>query len=150
MRRNAADHATLRSVNTPVITSFTDASCIAPPFIQTRLGGGAFIDNAVYNATTGLFTYGNDLTAAVNRCINGNCALPGETSVGDNGCYGSVSVFTIDYDAPLGAEQHNLREVLTPLVAFDNPDAKMKVKVRDASTSKSSCPQYSPACYLGF
>ncbi|KAK5257379.1 hypothetical protein LTR40_009616 [Exophiala xenobiotica] len=125
------------NVNTPFITSFTNASCVAPPLIQTRFTGGGFTDNAVYNATSGLFTYGNKLTDAINRCINGNCALPGETDVVDNGCYGSVSVFTIDYDAPLGRDQAGIRVALTPTVAFENPDAKMKVKVRTELTGKS-------------
>jgi hypothetical protein len=110
---------------------------VAPPLIQTRFTGGGFTDNAVYNATSGLFTYGNKLTDAINRCINGNCALPGETDVVDNGCYGSVSVFTIDYDAPLGRDQAGIRIALTPTVAFENPDAKMKVKARNELTGKS-------------
>ncbi len=110
---------------------------MAPPLIQTRLNGGAFTDNAVYNATSGLFTYGNKLTDAINRCINGNCALPGETDVVDKGCYGSVSVFTIDYDAPLGHDQAAIRIALTPTVAFEDPDAKMKVKARNELTGKS-------------
>ncbi|KIX08116.1 5'/3'-nucleotidase SurE [Rhinocladiella mackenziei CBS 650.93] len=124
------------NVNTPYITSLTNDSCVAPPFIQTRIGGGGFTDKAVYNETSGTFTYGNLLTAAINRCINGNCALPGETSVVDGGCYTSVSVFTIDYDAPLGRDQGKLRGMLTPLVKFENPDAKMKIKAREAWTAE--------------
>lgn len=128
--------ANLCSVNFPFITSLTNDSCVAPPLVQTRLNGGAFTDKAVYNATTGLFKYGNKVTAAINRCINGNCALPGETSVVDGGCYGSVSVFSIDYDAPVGHEQAALRAAMTPVVAFENPDAKMRVKVRSELTGK--------------
>ncbi|OAL20175.1 hypothetical protein AYO22_09147 [Fonsecaea multimorphosa] len=125
------------SVNTPVITSLTNDSCVNPPFIQTRLGGGATTDKAVYNATTGLFTYANLITDGNNVCINGNCALPGETPVVDNGCYGAVSVFSIDYDAPQGPAQHGIRAALQPLVAYENPDAKMLVKARDSMSSKS-------------
>ena len=106
------------SVNTPYITSLTNTSCISPPFIQSRLTGGAFTDTAVYNETRGTFTYGNLDTPALNRCINGDCSLPGETDVVDSGCYSSVSVFTIDYDAPLGADQANIRGELQPLVAY--------------------------------
>ncbi|KIX94416.1 uncharacterized protein Z520_09802 [Fonsecaea multimorphosa CBS 102226] len=125
------------NVNTPVITSLTNDSCVNPPFIQTRLGGGATTDKAVYNATTGLFTYANLITDGNNVCINGNCALPGETPVVDNGCYGAVSVFSIDYDAPQGPAQHGIRAALQPLVAYENPDAKMLVKARDSMSSKS-------------
>jgi 5'-nucleotidase len=69
------------SVNNPTITSLTNTSCIAPPFVQTRLTGGAFTDTAVYNATSKLFTLGNSVGLGINRCTNGNCALPGETNV---------------------------------------------------------------------
>jgi len=124
------------SVNTPFITSLINDSCISPPFIQTRLGGGGTTDKAVYNATSGIFTFANLITDAMNVCINGNCALPGETPVVDNGCYGAVSVFSIDYDAPLGRAQGMIRQALTPLVAYENPDAKMKLKVRDEMSSK--------------
>lgn len=102
-------------VNTPYITSLTNDSCVDPPFIQTRLTGGAFTDEAVYNETTGLFTYGNLLTSALNRCINGNCALPGETTVVNSGCNSAVSVFTIDYDAPVGRDQAAIRAKLGSL-----------------------------------
>ncbi|KAJ9624745.1 hypothetical protein H2204_010647 [Knufia peltigerae] len=124
------------NVNFPFITSLTNDSCVAPPLIQTRLNGGAFTDKAVYNATTGLFKYGNKVTAALNRCINGNCALPGETPVVNGGCYGSVSVFSIDYDAPVGHDQAALRAAMTSVVAFENPDSKMRVRVRNELTDE--------------
>lgn len=100
------------------------------------MGGGATTDKAVWNATSGIFTYQNLITDGTNVCINGNCALPGETPVVDNGCYGAVSVFTIDYDAPMGHAQTAIRASLLPLVAFENPDAKMMLKVRDSMSSK--------------
>ena len=125
------------SVNTPYITSLTNDSCVDPPFIQTRFTGGAFTDSAIYNETTGLFKYGNLLTTALNRCINGNCALPGETDVVDDGCFSAVSVFTIDYDAPLGQDQASVRQKLTPLVMFQDGGDKMTIKARDESESKS-------------
>ncbi|KIW62371.1 5'/3'-nucleotidase SurE [Phialophora macrospora] len=124
------------NVNTPLITSFTNDSCVAPPFIQTRFTGGGFTDSAVYNATTGTFHYGNYLGSGVNRCINGNCALPGETSVVNEGCFATVSVFTVDYDAPLGKDQTDLRVAMEPLVAFQDPTSKMAVKARGILTKK--------------
>ncbi|KAF2723468.1 5'/3'-nucleotidase sure [Polychaeton citri CBS 116435] len=106
------------SVNFPKLTSLQDDSCIAPPFIQTRMTGGAEWDTIVYNETTKTFKYGDTYPAAGNRCINGNCLLPGESDVLDNGCQSSVSVFTVDYDAPVGKEQDDLRSRLFPLVEY--------------------------------
>ncbi|ETN44407.1 5'/3'-nucleotidase SurE [Cyphellophora europaea CBS 101466] len=127
-------------VNTPVITSLSNDSCIAPPFVQTRLTGGAFTDTAVYNATRGTFTYGNLQTEGLNRCINGDCALPGETDVVDGGCYSSVSVFTIDYDAPTGQDQTSIRSALEPVVPFQNKDGWASVKKRDTQIWEASAP----------
>ncbi len=100
------------------------------------MGGGGTTDLAVYNATTGLFHYQNLITDGNNACINGNWALPGETPIVDNGCFASVSVFTIDYDAPMGRAQAGIRSALQPLVAYENPDAKMMLKVREADSSE--------------
>jgi 5'-nucleotidase len=122
------------SVNTPYITSLTNDSCIDPPFIQTRLTGGAFTDEAVYNETSGLFTFGNLLTDALNRCINGNCALPGETTVVNSGCNTAVSVFTIDYDAPVGKDQGTVRAKLNGLAGGWKHSGRM---TRAEVTSKS-------------
>jgi 5'-nucleotidase len=127
------------SVNTPFITSFTNDSCVSPPFVQTRFGGGGFTDVALYNETTGLFRYGNYLSTAVNRCINGDCSLPGETAIVDEDCMSSVSVFTIDYDAPLGSDQNGVRLALAPLVMYEGgPPGKMSIRVRDGLKSKFS------------
>ncbi|KAF2091702.1 5'/3'-nucleotidase sure [Saccharata proteae CBS 121410] len=104
------------NVNLPTISSFTDSSCLSPPFIQTRLTGGADTDSAVYNETTKLFTYGDYVGAGVNACINGDCSLPGETDVADSGCMSTVSVFTVDYDAPVGNATASVQQKLFPLV----------------------------------
>ena len=107
------------SVNYPEITSLKDTSCVNPPFIQTRLTGGAEVDTAVFNPKTGLFTFGSVVAAGVNACINGDCALPGETTVVDGGCFSSVSVFTVDYDAPNPGSER-VRRLLEPLVRYRN------------------------------
>lgn len=81
--------------------------------------GGVDIDTAVLNETTGLFDYGIATAAqsrGANACINGDCSLPGETVVVDSGCYSSISVFTLDYDAPNCAGSANVRPLLQPLV----------------------------------
>ncbi|KAI4213597.1 MAG: hypothetical protein LQ351_003821 [Letrouitia transgressa] len=106
------------NVNFPRITSLTNTSCVTPPFIQTRFTGGATVDFASFNATSGLFTFRNVVTEGVNACINGDCSLPGETVVVQSGCYSSVSVFTVDYDAPNCAGSANVRPILQPLVGY--------------------------------
>ena len=108
------------SVNYPFITSATNTSCIAPPFIQTRLTGGADVDLAVLNTTSNTFTFGNIVSAGANTCINGDCSLPGETTIVNGGCQSSVSVFTVDYDAPNGGNQTAVRAALGPLVQYAN------------------------------
>lgn len=125
------------SVNTPFITSLTNASCVNPPFVQTRLTGNADYDKAVYNATSGLFTYANIVpNGGGNTCINGDCSLPGETAILNSGCQASVSVFTVDYDAPTGPLQADIRSRLSSVVKYVNGTGP------SASTSVSSsvCP----------
>ena len=80
--------------------------------------GGAIVDKAVYNATSGTFTFDNDINPAVNTCINGDCSLPGETNI-VLGCSVSVSVFTTDYDAPT-CNGVDVRSDLLPLVQYLN------------------------------
>ncbi|KAK0654243.1 Acid phosphatase [Lasiodiplodia hormozganensis] len=105
------------NVNFPTITSFTNDSCVDPPFILTRLTGGALSDIAVYNETTKLFRYGDIVGPGVNICINGDCSLPGETEVVDGrSCRSAVSVFTVDYDAPIGKNTTSVQHKLAPLV----------------------------------
>lgn len=109
------------NVNMPYITSFKNDSCIAPKFYHSRLTGGADVDIAVLNETTGLFHYGNLVNPGTNTCINGDCSLPGETNILAQGCKSAVSIFTVDYDAPVGC--HNapdLKGLLEPLVGYVN------------------------------
>ncbi|KAF2104425.1 5'/3'-nucleotidase sure [Rhizodiscina lignyota] len=106
------------SVNTPVITSLTNDSCVNPPFVQTRLTGGADYDQALFNKTSGLFTFQNIVPPGGNVCYHGDCSLPGETVIVNSGCFSSVSVFTVDYDASIGPVQTSIRSRLEPLVKF--------------------------------
>ena len=111
------------NVNYPEITSLKDSSCVAPPFIQTRMTGGADVDTAVLNTTTQLFDYGTataEQSIGANTCINGDCSLPGETVVVGSGCFSSVTVFTVDYDAPVGHKTSTVRKDLEPLVKYQN------------------------------
>ena len=103
------------SVNIPLISSFTDDSCVNPPFVRARMtGGGEFTSKAVYDKATGLFGSANYADAGTNMCINGNCSLPAETEVISSGCKSSVVLFTIDYDAPYGVS--NLTDPYTALL----------------------------------
>jgi 5'-nucleotidase len=89
--------------------------------MHIRLTRGADVDSAVYNSTTGLFTYANVLPAGANQCINDDCSLPGETTILSSGCLSSVSVFTVDYDAPLQCHPSpDVRTILEPLVQYAN------------------------------
>jgi 5'-nucleotidase len=109
------------NVNIPVITSYKDSSCIAPKYFHSRLTGGAVVDKAILNETTGLFSYGDIVNEGTNTCINGDCSLPGETDILASGCKSAVSIFTVDYDAPL--QCHNapdLKGLLEPLVGYIN------------------------------
>lgn len=95
--------------------------CVSPEFYQTRFTGGALTDVAVRNATTGVFKYAEIVTEGVNACINGNCDLPGETELVNAGCYGSVSVFTIDYSGPTGSADTTIRNKLSNVVQYGTP-----------------------------
>ena len=111
------------SVNIPYITSFKDDSCVNPPFILTRMTGGAVTNKAVYNANTGLVSTQNTEADGLNECINGDCGLVGETVVLDSGCFASVSVFTVDYDAPFSGERLNVTspyELVPSIVQLQN------------------------------
>ena len=121
------------NVNYPAITSLKTADCVDPPFIQTRLTGGAEVDTAVFDPKTGLFTFGSVVSAGVNACINGDCSLPGETTVVDGGCFSSVSVFTVDYDAP-NPGSNKVRKLLEPLVQYQNSTRNSTASTRKLRT----------------
>ncbi|KAK3171259.1 hypothetical protein OEA41_003343 [Lepraria neglecta] len=136
------------SVNCPEITSLTDSSCVNPPFFQTHMTGGADIDTAVLNETTGLFDYGTATAAqsrGANVCINGDCSLPGETVVVNGGCYSSVSVFTMDYNAPKCAGRANVRPLLQPLVQFQNSTTNSTASSKKRSLRRSSRARFGQA-----
>lgn len=112
------------NVNLATITSYTNDSCVNPPFVHTRLTGGGQVYTAAYHEDTGLFGYKIIVTKGANQCINGDCSLPGETDVLNNGkCQSTVSVFTNDYDAPSSYPYRALPDVrksLSPLVQYSN------------------------------
>lgn len=87
----------LHSVNFP--TFGPGNNCTAPPFELTRLTGGAVIDQLFINSTTGFPQFVNLVAPGLNTALSGNPHLPGETPVSAK-CETSVSVFSVDYDAP--------------------------------------------------
>jgi len=123
------------SVNYPDITSLTDTSCVSPPFIQTRITGGASVDTAVYDASTGLFSSGS--TSGANTCINGDCSLPGESTILSK-CESSVSVFTVDYDAPTGDGTQSIRQLLQPLVTAPNSTSSSTKSTRSVKAASAA------------
>jgi len=73
--------------------------CTDPPFVLTRMTGGALAPSVSLNPKTG-FPEENDIASdGINTCLNGICHLPGETVVSAK-CETAVSIFAVDYDAP--------------------------------------------------
>jgi 5'-nucleotidase len=93
------------NVNIPVLTKKDHD----PDFVQTRFTGNAHVNEAVLDKDKGTFTWANikPYAAGVNACINGDCSLPGETYVVENG-KASVSFYTVDYSAPSTAYTQSL------------------------------------------
>ncbi|KHN95191.1 acid phosphatase precursor [Metarhizium album ARSEF 1941] len=100
------------SVNIPVLT----ANSSDPEIVQTRMTGDADIYEAVFDPATGVFDWVNikPYAVALNTCVNGDCALPGETNVVKNGRV-SVSVYITDYDAPVTEHAESIMERVRPL-----------------------------------
>lgn len=108
------------TVNYPVITSMTGSSCLNPPFIRTRITGGAPVTRAVFDPSTGLFS-GQNIAPndGLNTCGNGDCSLPGEATVLSS-CQSSVSAFTVDYDAPNSNVTRSVFQALQRLVTSES------------------------------
>lgn len=80
------------------------------------MSGNAHINEAVFDPAKGIFTWANlkPYAAGVNACVNGDCTLPGETYVVENGRV-SVSVYITDYDAPTGEYTESIMKRIKPL-----------------------------------
>ncbi|KAF5020327.1 hypothetical protein F66182_7633 [Fusarium sp. NRRL 66182] len=85
------------NVNIPVLTKENHN----PELVHTRFTGNAHVNEAVLDPEKGTFTWANikPYAAGVNACINGDCSLPGETYIVENGAT-SVSFYTVDHTAP--------------------------------------------------
>ncbi|KAJ7582463.1 sure-like protein [Mycena floridula] len=82
-------------INFPILNS----SCASPPFTLTRMTGGATVDKISIDPVTGFPVASNAVTDGINVKLNGLTFLPGETPTSAL-CKTSVSIFSIDYDAP--------------------------------------------------
>jgi 5'-nucleotidase len=111
------------NVNIPPL----NASYASVPIVKTRLTGNADTDLAAWNETSRTFKYANlePQAAGVNQCINGDCTLPGETYVVESGAV-SVSVFTVDYDAPLSPYTSMVFKKLSPIATSFTVGGKIK------------------------
>ncbi|OBZ75663.1 Acid phosphatase [Grifola frondosa] len=85
------------TVNLPIFGPGND--CTEPPFILTRLTGGATIDKISISSQTGFPTSSDLVAPGLNTPINGIISLPGETPTSAK-CETAVSIFSVDYDAP--------------------------------------------------
>lgn len=88
------------NVNFPTLNS----TCMNPPYVESRITGGAGLPTVAYNVSSGLVVIPNNnyyatIAPGANQCYNGDCSLPGESVVVQS-CRSSVSMFTVDYDAP--------------------------------------------------
>ncbi|ODQ79044.1 hypothetical protein BABINDRAFT_162116 [Babjeviella inositovora NRRL Y-12698] len=76
-------------------------NCDDPNWVLSRLtGSDAYGFKLVLNQTTGLFQTVPTKFIGLANAVNGDVTLPGENTV-VNGCSSSVSVFSVDYDAPV-------------------------------------------------
>lgn len=100
------------NVNIPVLT----AKNHDPEIVYTRMTGNAHVNEAVLDPAKGVFTWANikPYAAGVNACVNGDCGLPGETYVVENGRV-SVSVYMTDYDAPSSEYTKGIAQRIKPL-----------------------------------
>ncbi|KAG4263832.1 hypothetical protein LB506_010890 [Fusarium annulatum] len=104
------------NVNLPVLTKKNQN----PDFVQTRFTGNAHVNEAVLDKEKGTFTWANikPYAAGVNACINGDCSLPGETYVVENG-KASVSFYTVDYSAPSTEYTKSLIQRVASFISSD-------------------------------
>ncbi|KAF4124853.1 5'-nucleotidase [Geosmithia morbida] len=101
------------NVNIPPLTA--DHSKI--DFVQTRMTGNAHVNEAVLDPSKGIFTWENIVpyAAGVNACVNGDCSLPGETYVVENGGV-SISFYIVDYTSPSTWSTKSLMNRIRPLI----------------------------------
>ncbi|KIX05411.1 5'/3'-nucleotidase SurE [Rhinocladiella mackenziei CBS 650.93] len=100
------------NVNIPPL----NASCMNPPFVQSRFSGGSGMPQVEFNATNKLIQIADNnyfglVPDGSNQCINGNCNLPGESNV-VKACQSGVTIFTVDYDAPINDKTAKVKNLV--------------------------------------
>lgn len=69
------------------------ANCSKAKWIHTRMTGGAYIDR-INIGSNGLPMYENIVAPGLNRCLSGDCSLPGEQdSVNKDMCAATLSIY---------------------------------------------------------
>lgn len=111
------------NVNFPYVGDVAESTynmtCTNPEYVFTRMSPAGIAWSCFFNETTGAFDWldltPNDLQGA-NMPYNGDLTLPGETVIsGPQTCKSSISVFTVDYDAPL-LVNNKVHSLLTPVL----------------------------------
>ncbi|ODV96422.1 hypothetical protein PACTADRAFT_33592 [Pachysolen tannophilus NRRL Y-2460] len=91
------------NVNFPNVGTDSSTNCTDPKYVFTRFTGSKETSTFVtYDNATGLLGTTSKYTAPDGNCLNGNCSLTSGTALLASGCYASIDVFSIDYDAPIG------------------------------------------------
>lgn len=109
------------NINMPPV-GYQNESCTAPEWVYTRITGpGSTASTVKFNPTTGLVSSGSNTTKALLVDYNGLDFLPSEASTLASGCKSSVSLFSIDYDAPKRL-QRKIHKALKPLFKSDDND----------------------------
>jgi 5'-nucleotidase len=104
------------TVNIPAMTP----NNTNPDIFQTRMTGNANVNEAVWDEKRGTFTWANirPYAAGVNTCVNGDCSLPGETYIVENGGV-SMSIYVVDYTSPMSCYTDSIIKRLKPLTEAD-------------------------------
>lgn len=106
------------NINLPHV-GYENESCTDPEWVYTRITGpGSTASIVKFNETSGLVSSGSNTTKALLVDYNGLDFLPSEASVLASGCKSSVSLFSIDYDAPKTL-QKKIYKSLKPLFKED-------------------------------
>ncbi|CDK28244.1 unnamed protein product [Kuraishia capsulata CBS 1993] len=99
--------ATGLNVNFPVAGSDLGSSCLdVGSFQSTRFSGNSLIYKIAYDSTTGLVSQTTTSGVGTTDCVNGDCTLASEfTVIGAENCISTISVFSVDPDAPLALHE---------------------------------------------
>ncbi|KOS19903.1 Acid phosphatase [Escovopsis weberi] len=100
------------NINFPNLTTVSIEN--RPEIVQTRMTGEADISTARFNKTGGYLQRKkrNLVMDGLNQCITGPCSLPSETETNRTGKI-TVSIYTVDYDAPEGPIRRGIFENLS-------------------------------------